>query len=248
MSKSSEQAVQDRVAEHYEALRYNLPYAQHYHHWWLGQMYALADPQKWSGRILDNGCGVGTLYEFAPESASSIIGLDLSGEMLRRANRYSQQLVQGNSQQLPFVDATFDLIFARSLLHHLPEPVIGVQEMYRILKPGGQIVLADTNKSIISDNPRRIAYRRDNFSGDHANLQFSDYLGWLEQFFTVERVQFFGYLAYPFGFPDMLGPLSRVKYPVALVKALIQVDHWIATIPRIRRQSWGVMVVARKPV
>lgn len=245
--KASEQVVQDRVSENYETLRYHLPHSRHYHQWWLGQMCAQVEPERWMGRTLDNGCGVGTLHEYLPQAAPSIVGLDLSGGMLMKAARFASQLVQGDSQRLPFADAGFDLVMARSLLHHLPQPLDGVREMHRVLKPGGQIILADTNKSLLSSLPRRIAYRRDNFSESHANLELKEYLGWLQSCFTIERVQFFGYLAYPFGFPDMFGPLRNLRVPVAFVSALIQLDRLIASIPVIKQQSWGVMVAARKP-
>ncbi|MGJ3237295.1 MAG: class I SAM-dependent methyltransferase [Anaerolineae bacterium] len=246
MNSKSEQSVQDHVVENYERLRYQLRYARHYHDWWLQDLIALADPDLLAGTILDNGCGPGTLQEFMFADYDDLIGLDLSYGMLRKTHQYSGNYLQGDSNRLPFADNTFDLILARSLLHHLPDPSLGIQEMHRVLKTGGQVVLTDTNKSLLSDLPRRIAYKGDNFSDDHQNFNRDDYLGWLEACFEIEKVKHFGYLAYPFGFPDMMGKLAQIPYPIWLVTGLITIDEFIRHIPIANQQSWGIHVVVRK--
>ena len=240
----NEQATQDRVAENYEALRHKLPYAKRYHDWWLQLMVKMA---RTNGRVLDNGCGVGPMFALL-HGQQELVGADLSYEMLRRAKTKTADvgLAQADSLHLPFANTTFDLIYARALLHHFPNPEVGIAEMHRILKPGGQVILADTNQSILSAIPRKIAYRSDNFSDDHSNLDRHQYLEWVSSYFEIERVHFFGYLAYPFGFPDMMGPIRRVPFPPILVSTLIQIDNVISRIPVVKTQSWGLIVSAFK--
>lgn len=243
--KHNEQTVQDSVAENYESLRYHLPYARRYHDWWLAAMLKLVDPPNRRGRVLDNGCGTGMLFDYV-EDARLIVGLDLSAGMLDKARKYGVNLVQGDSLSLPYRDGEFDLVLARSLVHHLPDPEAGIREMARVLRPGGQLVLADTNYSVLSAVPRLLAYRRENFSEVHQNLHYKDYVTWLERYVDLKMVRFFGYVAYPFGFPDMMGPFARLKYPSWLVSGLIRLDNVIAAIPWIRTQSWGVMAMGIK--
>jgi ubiquinone/menaquinone biosynthesis C-methylase UbiE len=52
-------------------------------------------------------------------------------------------LQEANAHSLPFVDASFDLVFCRSALHHLGDPQQAVAEMVRACRPGGRIVLSD---------------------------------------------------------------------------------------------------------
>jgi ubiquinone/menaquinone biosynthesis C-methylase UbiE len=243
--KNKEQQIQDRVAVHYEELRYRLAHAQHYHSWWIKQMLANAHPACLSGHVLDNGCGIGILAAYLDE-ARWIIGLDLSLNMLRTAHGSSMHCVQGDSATLPFPDDSFDLILARSVLHHLPDPESGVREMHRVLRPGGQAIFADTNHSLLSSLPRRLAYRSDHFSDTHQNFHRKDYLHWLSTYFELQHVRYFGYLAYPFGFPDMMGPLRTITLPIWMLDILIALDNGLAKIPQLRTQSWGIIVTVTK--
>ena len=70
--------VQDQVAIEYEQVRYQNEYAKRYHSWWTNLMLSQVSV---AGRILDNGCGIGNLFEIVP--ADRIVGLDLSTQMLK---------------------------------------------------------------------------------------------------------------------------------------------------------------------
>lgn len=247
MKLLEERAVQDRVAGRYEGLRYALPHARRYHEWWIGRMLALADPALLDGRVLDDGCGVGLLLEWLGRRPTGpLVGMDLSLGMLAHARRSDRTVAQGDGTRLPFPDGTFDLVFARALLHHLADPQAGLAEIRRVLRPGGQAVLADTNRSLLSSLPRRLAYRGEAFSEHHQNFHRSVYLASVRNHLTVEQVEHFGYLAYPLGFPDLAAPLARLRVPAGLLELLLRVDRGIARIPGLRTQSWGLMVSARK--
>jgi ubiquinone/menaquinone biosynthesis C-methylase UbiE len=99
------------------------------------------------GRLLDVGCGTGAfLASFAARGGSAISGVDLSPEMIRLAsNRLNTgaELRVGDSENLPWPDGTFDTVTCSSSFHHYPQPRKALAEMRRVLKPGGQLVLAD---------------------------------------------------------------------------------------------------------
>ena len=243
-SKLAEEiAVQDRVAIEYEMKRYKEVYSKRYHDWWTQQMITGLNLR---GRILDNGCGTGLLSEFAPQE--NLVGTDISTEMLKMAKmRGYGNLVRGNSMVLPFCQESFDSIVCRSLLHHLPDRAKAVEEISRVLKPGGTAVFADTNKSILSSLPRKIANRGEHFSEDHANLGRKEITGLLEEKFSITRIQFFGYVAYPLiAFPDLVKvfrffPLKNVCYSL-----LMGIDLFLSRTPLLKTQSWGIIVSARK--
>ena len=83
----------------------------------------------------------------------------------------------------------------------------------------------------------------------HKNLHRKELLPTFERHFAVERVRFFGYVAYPvLGFPDIKDlfrffPAKRLSY-----RLLMATDALLARIPGIKTQSWGILVKGRKPV
>lgn len=239
---AQEIAVQDRVALDYEAARYSNEYALRYHRWWTDLMLRTV---KTEGRILDNGCGIGPLFERLP--SADIMGLDISSAMLDAASRHSDRLILGNSQNLPFADASFDLAFCRSLLHHLPDPAEAVAEMHRVLRPGGELVLVDPNTSILSWLPRKMFYHGDHFSDDHENMSRARFEKMLEGSFVIEKIQYFGYLAYPlFGFPDLVDiskwiPFKSISYPI-----IMAFDQILSMIPFVRALAWAILIKARR--
>jgi ubiquinone/menaquinone biosynthesis C-methylase UbiE len=234
--------VQDEVAAHYRDTRYSNPWSKKYHESWTELM---VGGVKTTGQILDNGCGIGELHHRLPDA--DITALDISAEMVRIAGEKYERVLIGDSQRLPFEDGSFDLVMARSLLHHLPEPETGVREIGRVLRPGGRVVAIDTNSSLLSYLPRLIANRGEHFSEEHKNLRRKELLASFAGEFEIERVHFFGYLAYPIlGFPDLVDlfkyvPLKRFSYG-----ALMGIDGILSRIPLVRSQAWGLLVQARK--
>jgi len=243
MTERSEIETQDFASGLYEEKRYREPHSKYYHDWWIGRLLSLVSLR---GKILDNGCGTGILFQTLPESRFDIIGLDISAGMLRHAQKRARRLVLGDSRNLPFPDGGFDLVIARSLLHHLPDPQGGIHEMARILKTGGEIVVADTNSSLLSALPRLLAKKTRHFSDDHKNFTAARVVEMIRAAFTVDKICFFGYLAYPMGFPDIVNLGKLVPRPLAVTMALTKLDMIISGIPLIRTQSWGIMIKGTK--
>ncbi len=239
---AEEIAVQDRVACEYEQKRYQSPYARRYHDWWTEQMLKRI---KCEGRFFDNGCGTGLLLEkFAK---GKIVGLDISSEMLKYASQHCDELILGNSQQLPFKDECFDGVFCRSLIHHLPKPELAIAEIARVLKPGGEVVFVDTNCSLLSALPRMIANKGEHFSEEHQNLTRRRMVELLSPHLEIEEVMYFGYIAYPLlGFPDIVSVFKYVPFKSAVEPVLMFIDKVLSQIPLIRAQSWAILVKAAK--
>lgn len=104
-------------------------------------------------RALDIGCGTGTLVVLLKQQypAADVVGLDPDPKALRRAKNkvrragVSVQLDQGFSDQLPYKKGTFDRVLSSFMFHHLEEPEREktLQEVLRVLKPGGSFHLLD---------------------------------------------------------------------------------------------------------
>lgn len=95
--------------------------------------------------VLDAGCGNGKYSARADSNARSykIAGLD-TFESVRR-NFILDYRVCGNVNELPFGDASFDVVYARWLVEHLENPGMALREFHRVLKPGGRLALFTTN-------------------------------------------------------------------------------------------------------
>tara|TARA_B100000131_G_scaffold321811_1_gene373829 strand:- start:1507 stop:2433 length:927 start_codon:yes stop_codon:yes gene_type:complete len=244
----SELQVQDEVSSLYENVRYTVDTSVRYHHESLVDVIKFADP---SGDVLEVGCGNGSFLEMlsSQRQVRSLSAIDLSNEMLKYANsrmRGSERAVpwritRADGERLPFQDSSFDCVFARGLLHHLPSPEKGAAEIARILKPGGTAVLVDPYRNLISAIPRLLSRKTSHFDDDHKNFSLRE----LKKFFSgsleIRDVKFWGYIAYPLlGFPDVLNfswlPLKKLYRP------LVNFDNAVSKIPLMNRFSWGITV------
>jgi ubiquinone/menaquinone biosynthesis C-methylase UbiE len=107
-------------------------------------------------RVLDLGCGTGTLAIQVKrrQPDAEVVGLDADPEMLERARAKAGvagvelQLDEGFSTELPYEDGSFDRVLSTLFFHHLdPEPKAQTaREVARILRPGGELHVADWGK------------------------------------------------------------------------------------------------------
>jgi SAM-dependent methyltransferase len=90
--------------------------------------------------VLDVGCGPGYVSAAAAERGAIPIGLDFSREMIGIANRMFPRIEfrEGDAQNLPFAEGSFDRVLANFALLHLTTPERACAEACRVLKPGGQ--------------------------------------------------------------------------------------------------------------
>jgi SAM-dependent methyltransferase len=103
--------------------------------------------------VLDVGCGPGYVSAAALERGATPIGLDFSQEMIAIAKRLFPKIEfrQGDAQNLPFDDASFDRVVANFALLHLAKPERAMAEANRVLKPGGRVGFTTWAK--VSENP-----------------------------------------------------------------------------------------------
>jgi ubiquinone/menaquinone biosynthesis C-methylase UbiE len=113
-------------------------------------------------KILDAACGTARTLQAVRAMLPQVglFGLDLSTAYLRKANEQLSripgelpQLLQGNIEEMPYVDNYFHAITCVFLFHELPGPARqkAIEECYRVLKPGGTLVICDSIQ--LSDSP-----------------------------------------------------------------------------------------------
>lgn len=96
--------------------------------------------------ILDVGCGTGALLVPLREAGVVVTGMDISKEMLAAAASKvppDVPLRLGSAERMPFPDRSFDAIASVSSFHYWRRPDQCLAEIYRVLKPGGRLVMTD---------------------------------------------------------------------------------------------------------
>jgi demethylmenaquinone methyltransferase/2-methoxy-6-polyprenyl-1,4-benzoquinol methylase len=92
--------------------------------------------------VLDVATGTGAVArELVAQKGCNVVGLDQSPEMLAEARRRAPSLtfVEGRAEQLPFPDAAFDALTFTYLLRYVADPAATLQELARVVRPGGTI-------------------------------------------------------------------------------------------------------------
>jgi ubiquinone/menaquinone biosynthesis C-methylase UbiE len=100
--------------------------------------------------ILDVACGTGELERLlaAENPHQQIVGVDLSEQMLTKARQKLHafphvKFQQATARSLPFPDRSFDVVISANSFHYFDDPLESLQEMQRVLKPDGRLVLLD---------------------------------------------------------------------------------------------------------
>jgi ubiquinone/menaquinone biosynthesis C-methylase UbiE len=105
-----------------------------------------------TGRVLDVGTGPGKLPIIIASERPMlrVTGLDLSADMVKIAEKEARQrglknveFRQGNASELPFHDQEFDLVLTTLSFHHWKQPEQGLDEIYRVLREGGEAWIYD---------------------------------------------------------------------------------------------------------
>lgn len=118
-------------------------------YWWSNRYYARLAQKHGppSGRVLELGCGLGHLLSWLVDRYQ-VFGTDVNHSALSEA---SQNVPQGSFVLLPaenlhsFPDNIFQIVIAKHVLEHLPDPDLAISEISRVLIPGGLLLIATPN-------------------------------------------------------------------------------------------------------
>jgi 2-polyprenyl-6-hydroxyphenyl methylase / 3-demethylubiquinone-9 3-methyltransferase len=118
--------------------------------WVLEKVKALK-PSAEKLKVLDVGCGAGFLSNRLATEGFDVHGIDLSHDSLCVAAKYDVtrkvKYQEANAYKLPFADAQFDVVTAMDFLEHVEDPEKVVQEVSRVLKPGGLFFFHTFNRN-----------------------------------------------------------------------------------------------------
>jgi demethylmenaquinone methyltransferase/2-methoxy-6-polyprenyl-1,4-benzoquinol methylase len=123
------------------------------HRAWKRRLIRLAKVKP-GERALDLCCGTGDLAFALAKCGATVTGLDFSEPMLRVAaeklkaqgSKFKVEFVQGDAQQIPFSENTFDIVTIGYGLRNLANLDAGIRDMLRVTKPGGRLLALEFGK------------------------------------------------------------------------------------------------------
>lgn len=105
-------------------------------------------------KVLDVGCGAGFLSNAMAKAGHNVDGIDMSEESLAIAKKYDEtksvNYQIADAYKLPFEDEVFDAVSAMDFLEHVEEPGKVIEEVSRVLKPGGVFFFHTFSKNILA--------------------------------------------------------------------------------------------------
>lgn len=114
-------------------------------YWWAGRL----APEK---RVLDAGCGTAYGSEILAEAgATEVVGIDIDSDLIAEAKdsvSTAVSLVAGDACELPFEDASFDLVVCFEVIEHVDDPGAILDELRRVVRPGGVVAVSSPNRAV----------------------------------------------------------------------------------------------------
>jgi SAM-dependent methyltransferase len=189
---------------------------------------------------LEIGCGTGVFTEFFYATGARIVAVDISPDLLEKANKRQLPEQQVQFLEIRFEDAAihgpFDAVIGSSVLHHL-EVEASLAKIYELLRPGGCMVFAEPNML----NPQVYSERKfshlSRFS--YVSPDETAFIRWL-LCKLLRQTGFQELLITPF---DWLHPAT----PVRLVETMRRLGFLLEKIPIIREFSGSLLIEGRRP-
>ncbi len=130
-------------------------------------------------KVAEIGCGIGLVSFWMAQQSASVVAVDGKQAQIETAAKYAREqrianldfhVADAYNTGLP--RASFDLVYSRFLMCHLPEPLRALREMRELLKPGGILACEDYDQQSVACEPPSLAYTRLNRISDGMDKAF----------------------------------------------------------------------------
>jgi SAM-dependent methyltransferase len=221
--------VSERQLARYERPRADTAYPLEYSYHLLGDVRGL--------RIVDFGCGSGANAVQLANRGAHVWGVDISEDLVRLAVRRmavngragGAQFIVGSAHDLPFPDASIDIVFGIAILHHL-DLALASREVMRVLRPGGRGIFQEPvrNSAAVKFLRSLIPYHAPDISPFERPLTEEEMRGFAAPFSAV-RLRAFGLPHVLLGqvLPVVRTQVDRLyRSDRALLRALPSLSHY----------------------
>ena len=141
-----------------------------------------------SKRVLDIGSGIGSYHSWQlVKHGFEVVATELCPEFLFSINYFTEDMfferVISDGYVLPFRNNSFDIVFCKELIHHLDNPTMFLNEIWRVLKPNGVIAIIEPCISERNKNKKNASGNRSSELLDimHHNYTFKEYITYLRK-------------------------------------------------------------------
>jgi ubiquinone/menaquinone biosynthesis C-methylase UbiE len=213
--------------------------------------------------LLDLGCGAGENSVYFARRGADCVAADYSPGMVDVAMQLAA--VHGvaitgrvvNAMAIDLPDNSFDIVYAANLLHHIPEPMVAIQEMHRVLKPGGKMCFWDPLRHNPIINVYRhiaTAVRTADETPLHINI-----VSQVQRLFATTNADTFWlaslWIFLQFYLIERVHPNEERYWKKIILEAdrlqptycrLERLDRVLKQLPGMKRMAWNVAVVATK--
>jgi 2-polyprenyl-6-hydroxyphenyl methylase/3-demethylubiquinone-9 3-methyltransferase len=160
--------------------------------------------------LLDAGCGTGLFSAAAAARGARVTSLDVGERLLEQvARKTDSERVVGDVASLPFADDRFDFVVCTEVIEHTMDPHRAVNEVARVLAPGGTLVLTTPNRVWHPAIRLATKLRLRPYEGIENWVRFGDLRAWLTGA-GIELRRYGGFNALPFVHPVLYRPNDRL--------------------------------------
>lgn len=202
-------------------------------------------------QALEIGCGMGSVAAVMAREGLRVTALDLSATAVEMTRRrfdlagLSGLILQADGEQLPFADETFDLVWSWGVIHHSANTERIVSEMYRVLKPGGEVKVMVYHRRALR-NWIAAGLHRGILRGEFLHRRYDDILrdvtdGYIARHMTSEQARAL-FSAY-----EDVGLMLTDYADLSYLPGNIQVNRHLVgrVIPRRLKQHWDNWLISR---
>jgi 2-polyprenyl-3-methyl-5-hydroxy-6-metoxy-1,4-benzoquinol methylase len=137
--------------KYFSTLTYaDVSFAKYSQYWWSNRFYAMLARRygQRGARLLEIGSGLGHLVAQLEDSFQTF-GMDLNGWAVKQSRSVvkASSLEIASAQELPFANASFNVVIIKHIVEHLPDPSKAITEIGRVTQSGGTLILATPNLS-----------------------------------------------------------------------------------------------------
>lgn len=133
----------------------------------INDLQRLLEPGTTFADILDVGCGRGKSTRLLSErfQPQSIVALEADAALLHSVPAMTRQCnskitaLHATATSIPIADASFDMVFCHQTFHHIADQDCAIREFYRVLRPGGMLLFAESTKRYIDSWMIRFLFR-----------------------------------------------------------------------------------------